>query len=55
MAIRALCHLPDDPALRQKARKVPRIDSSIQQLIDDMVETMQQIHGVGLAAPPLWL
>jgi len=51
MAIRALCHLPDDPALRQKARKVPRIDSSIQQLIDDMVETMQQIHGVGLAAP----
>jgi len=51
MAIRALCHLPDDPVLRQKARKVPRIDSSIQQLIDDMVETMQQIHGVGLAAP----
>jgi len=51
MAIRALCHLPDDPVLRQKARKVPRIDSSIQQLIDDMVETMQQTHGVGLAAP----
>ena len=51
MAIRALCHPPDDPVLRQKARKVPRIDSSIQQLIDDMVETMQQTHGVGLAAP----
>jgi len=51
MAIRALCHLLDDPVLRQKARKVPRIDSSIQQLIDDMVETMQQTHGVGLAAP----
>jgi len=51
MAIRALCHLPDDPVLRQKARKVPRIDSSIQQLIDDMVETMQRTHGVGLAAP----
>jgi len=51
MAIRALCHLPDDPVLRQKARKVSRIDSSIQQLIDDMVETMQQTHGVGLAAP----
>ena len=51
MAIRALHHLPDDPVLRQKARKVPTIDSSIQQLIDDMVETMQQIKGVGLAAP----
>ena len=51
MAIRALRHLPDDPVLRQKARRVPRIDSSIQQLIDDMVETMQQTKGVGLAAP----
>ena len=51
MAIRALRHLPDDSVLRQKARRVPRIDSSIQQLIDDMVETMQQTKGVGLAAP----
>ena len=51
MAIRALRHLPDDPVLRQKARRVPTIDSSIQQLIDDMVETMQQTKGVGLAAP----
>jgi len=51
MAIRALCHFPADPVLGQKARKVPRIDSSIQQLIDDMVETMQQTKGVGLAAP----
>jgi len=50
MAIRALRHLPDDPVLRQKARRVPTIDSSIQQLIDDMVETMQQTKGVGLAA-----
>lgn len=51
MAIRVLCHLPDGPVLRRKARKVPTIDSSIQRLIDDMVETMQQIKGVGLAAP----
>ena len=51
MVIRALHHLPDDPVLRQKARKVPTIDSSIQQLIDDMVETMQQTKGMGLAAP----
>ncbi len=50
MAIRTMCHLPD-PVLRQKAKKVSTIDSSIQRLIDDMVETMQQANGVGLAAP----
>jgi peptide deformylase len=30
---------------------VSTIDGSIQKLIDDMVETMQQSNGVGLAAP----
>ncbi len=50
MTIRAMRHLPD-PVLRQKAKRVSTIDSSIQQLIDDMVETMQQVNGVGLAAP----
>jgi len=44
-------HLLNDSVLRQKAKRVPRVDSSIQQLIDDMVETMQQAKGVGLAAP----
>lgn len=51
MAILPISHFPDDPVLRQKAKKVSRIDNSIQQLIDDMVETMQQANGVGLAAP----
>ena len=32
MAIRTMHHLPD-PVLRQKARRVPAIDSSIQHLI----------------------
>ncbi len=50
MPIRTMRHLPD-PVLRQKAKRVPTIDSSIQRLIDDMVETMQQANGVGLAAP----
>jgi len=50
MAIRMICHL-SDPVLRQKAKRVSAIDSSIQRLIDDMVETMQQASGVGLAAP----
>jgi len=50
MTIRAMCQLPN-PVLRRKAKRVPTIDNSIQQLIDDMIETMQQTHGVGLAAP----
>ncbi len=40
-----------DPVLREKAKKVPRIDASIQKLIDDMIETMHAAPGVGLAAP----
>lgn len=51
MAILPVCHFPDEPVLRRKARRVSRIDSSIQRLIDNMLETMQQINGVGLAAP----
>ena len=39
-----------DPVLRQKARKVSKIDSSIQKLIDDMIDTMRAANGVGLAA-----
>jgi peptide deformylase len=53
MAVRAICCLPGDLVLRQKARRVTAIDSSIQRLIDDMVETMQQASGVGLAAPQI--
>ena len=52
MAIRAMRHLPD-PILRQKAKRVSSIDSSIQRLIDDMIETMRQANGVGLAAPQI--
>ena len=52
MAVLAIRHLPD-PVLRQKAKRVPTIDKSIQRLIDDMVETIQQVGGVGLAAPQI--
>ncbi len=41
----------DVPVLRQKAKRVPRVDDSIRKLIDDMVETMLAAPGVGLAAP----
>ena len=53
MAVRTICRLPGDLVLRQKARRVTTTDSSIQRLIDDMVETMQQASGVGLAAPQI--
>jgi peptide deformylase len=51
MAILPICHFPDDAVLRKKAKRVSIIDSSIQGLINDMVETMQDADGVGLAAP----
>ena len=51
MSVLPICHFPDKSVLRRKAKRVSRIDSSIQKLIDDMVETMRQAKGVGMAAP----
>jgi peptide deformylase len=42
------------PVLRAKARPLDKSDvksAAVQQLIDDMIETMAEYHGVGLAAP----
>jgi peptide deformylase len=39
-----------DPVLRKKARKVTSIDASVHKLIDNMIETLQESSGVGLAA-----
>jgi peptide deformylase len=39
-----------DPVLRQKCKKVRTIDASIHKLLDDMIETMRDAPGVGLAA-----
>jgi peptide deformylase len=50
MPILPICLYPEDHVLRQKSKKIRHIDSSIQQLIDNMTDTMQQAHGVGLAA-----
>jgi peptide deformylase len=42
----------DSPVLHQKAKRVRKVDDSIQKLIDDMIETMYQLGGAaGLAAP----
>ena len=39
------------PVLRKKARKITDFGPELQLLIDDMVETMREAPGVGLAAP----
>jgi peptide deformylase len=39
-----------DTILRKKAKKVTSIDTSTERLIDDMIETLDQASGVGLAA-----
>jgi peptide deformylase len=39
--------------LRNKARKVSRFDDNIRTLVEDMIETMRDAPGVGLAAPQI--
>ena len=44
------------PVLRARAREVARVElkhAAVQQLIDDMIDTMHEYHGVGLAAPQI--
>ena len=41
----------DNPILRARARPVVTFDDNLQQLVDDMIETMREANGVGLAGP----
>jgi peptide deformylase len=53
MSILKVAHM-GHPVLRERARPVDTSelkDPLFQKLIDDMVETMHEYHGVGLAAP----
>jgi peptide deformylase len=50
MSIRKIV-TPPAPVLREKARKVRAFTSELQTLLDDMIETMRDAPGVGLAAP----
>jgi peptide deformylase len=49
MTIRPLIILPD-PVLRQVSRPIERVDSVLRKLSDDMLETMYDAPGIGLAA-----
>jgi peptide deformylase len=54
MTLRKIVTLPD-AVLRRKARTIAKVDKNLQMLIDDMVETMREAPGVGLAAPQVGL
>lgn len=49
MAILDILHFPD-PRLRNKAKPVETVDDSVRRLVDDMLETMYQAPGIGLAS-----
>jgi len=49
MALLPILEFPD-PRLRTRATPVARVDARVQQLVDDMFETMYAAPGIGLAA-----
>lgn len=50
MAILPILTAPD-PLLKKKAKPVKAVDDDIRKLMDDMLETMYDAPGIGLAAP----
>ncbi len=51
MAILPIVIGPDNPILRKKTKRVPTVTKDIKKLIKDMIETMHEASGVGLASP----
>ncbi|MBM7614513.1 peptide deformylase [Alkaliphilus hydrothermalis] len=54
MAIRMI-RKDDDPVLRKISKVVDKFDNKLHVLLEDMVETMYDADGVGLAAPQIGL
>lgn len=50
MALRQI-RLDGDPILRKKSREIESIDDKLLELLNDMVDTMRNANGIGLAAP----
>ena len=42
---------PDNPILRKKTKPVPSVTKDLRKLIKDMIDTMHEANGVGLASP----
>jgi len=54
MAVLPIVTVPD-PVLRRKAHKITEFDKSFQKIVDDMIDTLRDAPGVGLAAPQVGL
>jgi len=52
MAIRPILTLPA-PVLRKKAKPIERVDADLRRLMDEMLATMYDAPGIGLAAPQI--
>lgn len=52
MTIKDICSFPEE-VLRRKAKPVEEFDQDLRLLVDDMIETMRDAPGVGLAAPQI--
>ena len=50
MAVRPILVAPH-PVLKAKAKPVAKVDDEVRRLMDDMLETMYEAPGIGLAAP----
>lgn len=50
MALREI-RLEEDPILRKKSKVITEVTDRIKILLEDMVETMNEANGIGLAAP----
>lgn len=44
-----------DPVLRVRCKRIPEVTAEIRALTEDMIETMHEAHGIGLAAPQIGL
>lgn len=57
MAVRRIVTTSDRPdiqrVLRQKSKKIHRVDESIKRLIEDLIDTVYAAHGAGLSAPQI--
>ena len=50
MALRTI-RIQGDPVLTKKCREITEMTPKIKELIDDMLDTMYEANGVGLAGP----
>ena len=50
MALLPIIHVPD-PRLKQVSKPVAKVDRSVAKLMNDMMDTMHDAPGIGLAAP----